>query len=270
MIRTQRPRPAGRDGFTLVELLVVIGIIALLISILLPTLNSARELAKTTACKSNLRQVATATVMYINDNRSTFPTGRNFVWQNGDNPGTTDVDGYVGLMYDPNPYPYLLPPYVQEILGKYLPSNAADDQRGINGVWRCPGTEGSGADWLEDPGATHYRYNLDYALSRRTTAMKSATEAMIFYDVCWPNWLPGQYPHRSGNHHLINVAFGDGHVGDFAEKQLKDSNLDADGNELAIYPYEIKTAENVMPAMAGDVEYKTRLYWVGWKDTQPQ
>jgi prepilin-type processing-associated H-X9-DG protein len=69
-----RPCRSSPTAFTLVELLVVIGIISLLIALLLPALNKAREAAKDVQCRSNLRQLLSACHLYAHDNHGWFPT----------------------------------------------------------------------------------------------------------------------------------------------------------------------------------------------------
>lgn len=60
-------------GFSLIELLVSLAIIATLIGILLPTLSSARDAAKRVGCSSNLRQIGLAIELYTEDHQGTFP-----------------------------------------------------------------------------------------------------------------------------------------------------------------------------------------------------
>ena len=79
LIKNVRSQRYCQMAFTLVELLVVISIIALLVAILLPALNTAREQAKLVSCMSNIRQVGLACITYAADNEGWYP----------ENPGQT-------------------------------------------------------------------------------------------------------------------------------------------------------------------------------------
>ena len=98
-----------KTAFTLVELLVVIGIISILVAMLLPALNAAREAAKTVACASNMRQVAMAAHMYSAENNGQLP----YAYDRGSGPNDplrrvtffSLMAPQLGLKYDPmNPY----------------------------------------------------------------------------------------------------------------------------------------------------------------------
>ena len=75
-MRRFHPRAPRAPGFALVELLVVIGIIAILVGILLPTLSRVRQHAKQIACQSNLRQIGQLLLIYANANNGwVYPLG---------------------------------------------------------------------------------------------------------------------------------------------------------------------------------------------------
>ena len=125
----RRPR---RRGFTLVELLVVIGIIALLISLLLPALGRAREAAKSVQCLSNLRTITLAFTQYTIDNRGAVPLS---VWESGAFIGPPP--GYPAGRNARTSDAMFLGRYTNGLKG-YSDQQTAGRTRISPNVWRCP------------------------------------------------------------------------------------------------------------------------------------
>ncbi|MGE0495629.1 MAG: type II secretion system protein [Vulcanimicrobiota bacterium] len=71
------PQRRSRQGFTLIELMIAIGIIAMLAAILVPNFIRAKSNSQLTACKSNLKNIATAVEVYSTENGARFPLGLN-------------------------------------------------------------------------------------------------------------------------------------------------------------------------------------------------
>ncbi len=143
-----------KKGFTLVELLVVIGIIALLISILLPSLARAREAAVRIKCGSNMHQIGIAFAMYLSDNKNVYPP----LWC-PDIPDSTTNTTYFGTGNNTT-YVSLLAKYIGS--GKQFSINS-----GTNfGVFKCPNDNLDRATWLSpySPSNPNYGDTLSYTM----------------------------------------------------------------------------------------------------------
>jgi prepilin-type N-terminal cleavage/methylation domain-containing protein/prepilin-type processing-associated H-X9-DG protein len=198
-----------RRGFTLVELLVVIGIIAVLIAILLPALNRAKAAAQAVACSAQLRDLGNAMVLYTHSNRGFLPAAR------------SSSEGFIQ-----GSWMFKLQPYLNR---RPVGVGTFNNETIFGGIFRCTAK----TDW--DPQSLSDFNRISYAMNAfnrppRSTAveaysiriadLKPSTEVTLVTDTGEPDYrlrhadfLYVTYPVRTLRHNKRhNVLFCDGHV----------------------------------------------------------
>ena len=188
----------ARRGFTLVELLVVIGIVALLVGILMPALGAARAQANAVACLSNVRQIAIAAQMYANEHKR---------WV------TFLAVGNEGRPVDR-----------KELLFPYLGRGKGNKDNEGNQVWHCPGNER-----VEEEASYGFNTNLNGV---PVTRIRKWSETVALCDAglmdapalasslsthCWPPGRPATASSCRPNHlrhpkQTVCTGFADGHA----------------------------------------------------------
>ncbi|HYE21609.1 MAG TPA: prepilin-type N-terminal cleavage/methylation domain-containing protein [Tepidisphaeraceae bacterium] len=235
------PRSRDPRAFTLVELLVVIGIIALLISILLPALSKARESANTTKCLSNLRQIAQAAELYAGDNKGVVIPYQNelqdhWSWimlnaqyitgaKTATNGGYSSAPETGSIFFCPSGNSDVVS--IDLNSNKTVPSNRANDDRahmayphksstsnewthvwyGMNADEGTGMQKGTPARRLNPGSTTDRRSKMSWV--RRPSDMVFFFDGMIYH---YTNMNGNRIAARHGGRKLTNIVFFDAHV----------------------------------------------------------
>ena len=199
------------DGFTLVELLIVIAIIAVLAALLLPALARSKEQAHRTVCLNNLRQLGSAMQVYWGDNADTSPAANSIgsVW-------TSDWVDFDLTMAPPSGGGDKAPGYARPATGALMPYLAQPQPK----LLQCP-SDHTLLRGLRDPASLPpwYRASWFYPYSYSLSAAKAGLPAG---NLPWPRWDPGM------DHGIASVirSFGFGGVpGQSRDRPLDDRFL---------------------------------------------
>ena len=217
-------------GFTLIELLVVIAIISLLVSILLPSLNKAKDLAKSVICLSNVRHIGMAAILYTEDYEGHFFPHYDYRDRNQD--GILDGPPW---FYDGPALGHYTPFFGRQYLGPDMISN--NTTRGEGTIYDCP-------LWLDLPWyGYHNDYGYSYAVGPDFTYFPSVniisvtepSEVVLFVDAMnyaiswhtghwfhWNNPTGGIRNHPDGR---FNAVFVDAHAATLGQDDLDDANF---------------------------------------------
>jgi prepilin-type N-terminal cleavage/methylation domain-containing protein/prepilin-type processing-associated H-X9-DG protein len=196
----------ARRGFTLIELLVVIAIIAILASILFPVFAKAREAARQTACRSNVKQILTALTMYTQDYEEALPR-----YAYTYDPSTTPATGSFT-------WAFVLNPYVKN-----------------GNLWKCPSDTNTGNTLdTNDPADISVSYGFNYrfldgislAGVQKPADTVTALDRGFFVADPTPTWAP--------HNEVCNVGFLDGHVKSMKKGFLEQQAAVEDGIDLTM------------------------------------
>ncbi|WFB36099.1 prepilin-type N-terminal cleavage/methylation domain-containing protein [Kiritimatiellota bacterium B12222] len=194
-----------KKGFTLIEMLVVIAILALLSSIIVPAVSGALRRARAMACLSNLRSLGTATYSYAVDNQGEIP----FVY----------TPGGEGLGFAEPPWFKLLAPYVAAEVRTNISLEEGTDK-----TFRCPEQEGDFAiSYGPSSGAfmDGYRLNISdiSAPAQKVWLLDVPPGKVYFFNPALPSVSWTDPRHRNKSHAL----FFDGHVSALTPEEIEDS-----------------------------------------------